>query len=405
MNATRNNISTAVNMRNVINSPQAFQRLVIIAPMRSAPYAIHKMVKTRTTPNARLLTMKPSTGMSGLESNLRLSELSRRASKLTVSVLPDFFFDRILWVPSLTRLFADATAKAAAGGGNLRGYSQNEIRGGNATNLAFALASLSVNARLYCVGDATVLGLLQKAPPNCQISIIKGRPGFTVALEFQFRGRPVNVMISDVGDLARFDGRALAQSDLKALGESDCLALTNWSANKSGTRLARKIFSLGGRRRRLNFLDPADLASARDRLMELTNIADEGLVDVLSLNENEARILTRSLSVTRLVHQYDWGDVLRASANLQAKLETTIDIHTPIGSASSSDEGQVWVSAPKLVRGLVTGAGDVWDAGDILGHLLSLQAHERLRFANLCAYVYIKTGNQPTLKELKPFLR
>jgi len=403
MNTTRNTNSIPAKMTKVTTSPQAFQRLAIIGPTRNTVYRSHKTVKPKTAPSIRLVTMKPSRGISGVESNLRLSELVREASKLTVSVLPDFYFDRIIRIPSLEKLFNETRAKAAAGGGNLRGYSQNELPGGNATNLAFALASLSINTRLYCVGDASVRGLLQETP-NCEITLIEGRPSFTAALEFPFRGRTVNVMISDVGDVAGFDGRKLSRTDLRGLGESDCVALTNWSSNKSGNTLARRVFSLAGRRHRLNFLDPADFTGAENRLMQLKNIVDEGLIDVLSLNENEARILAGRLSVQRLPHEYEPGDVVRASAILHSKLSATIDIHTPFGSASASDEGHVWAATPRLVSGLVTGAGDVWDAGDILGHLLRFEPHARLVFANLCAYAYIKTEKQPRLKGMRHFL-
>src|SRR5208337_4048668 len=80
--------------------------------------------------------------------------LRERISKLTVSVLPDFFFDRLVLVPSLTNLFRQIELKAASGGGNLRGLIQTEVRGGNATNIAFALSSLSARTNLYCVGNS-----------------------------------------------------------------------------------------------------------------------------------------------------------------------------------------------------------------------------------------------------------
>src|SRR5208282_407413 len=56
-------------------------------------------------------------------------EYSREISKLEVSVLPDFFLDRLVSVPSLKQLFRRVELKAAAGGGNLRGFSQIERTG------------------------------------------------------------------------------------------------------------------------------------------------------------------------------------------------------------------------------------------------------------------------------------
>ncbi len=100
---------------------------------------------------------------------------------------------------------------------------------------------------------------LANPPRNCQVRVIPGQPGYTTALEFGFRNKQVNVMISDVGDLREFDGRRLEHKDVVDLERSDCVALVNWSSNTKGNELARKVFGLRGRKGRLNFLDPADL--------------------------------------------------------------------------------------------------------------------------------------------------
>jgi len=340
------------------------------------------------------------------ENNLRLSDLAPRVQKLRVSVLPDFFLDRIISVPSLTALFKEAKAKAAAGGGNLRGYSQTEVHGGNATNLAFALATLSARTRLYCIGDVLTHAATSKRPASLHVRILPGRPGFTVALEFPFKAKMVNVMVSDVGDLAYFNGSKLDRAAVSELRESDCIALVNWSANRGGNRLARRVFSARGRKARLNFLDPADLSGAEDRINALKKIVDAGLLDVISLNENEARILTRVLCVRKLPTAYGPRDVLRASTELHDALQVTVDIHTPIGGASTHDGYQAWGRSPGFVRGFVTGAGDVWDAGDIIGHLMHFAISDRLQFANACAYLYVSSGRArtPRLEEVTAFL-
>jgi ribokinase len=336
---------------------------------------------------------------------LRLLE---RISRLKVSVLPDFFADRILKVPSIQRLSRQVILKANAGGGSLRGLSQTEIRGGNATNLAFALSSLSVRTRLYCVGDNLTRAVITTHPENCEIKIIEGKPGYTTAFEFPHKGRIVNVMLSDVGDVGYFDGKQLSGADLHNLGKSDCIALVNWSCNLNGNELAEKIFSLRGRNRRLNFLDPADLSGAEERIRTLVkNIVAKGDVDVVSLNENEARILARKLSVGRLPISYRAKDLRRISAALHDGLSVTIDIHTPIGSASSIGHETYWANSFGMIGGVVTGAGDAWDAGDITGHLIRLEVENRLRLANACAYLYVagKNAEPPNLSSVIGFLR
>lgn len=332
---------------------------------------------------------------------------SRKVSDLTVSVLPDFYFDRIISIPSVKQLFRQVELKAASGGGNLRGFSQVELRGGNATNLAYALASLSVRTRLYCVGDEHTQTALANPPRNCRVKVIPGKPGYTTALEFSLKGKPVNVMISDVGDIGDFNARRLDRDDIVGLERSDCVALVNWSSNREGNALARKIFGLKGRKRRLTFLDPADLAGAEGRVKVLAKeIIRRDLVDVVSLNENETRIMARVLSAGRLPRNYTKQDLVKVSGILQDVLRVTLDVHTPIGSVSSTNFGQTWVRAFGKIAGSVTGAGDVWDAGDIVGHLIDFQAQHRLLFANACAYLYLRSRarRMPTLRQATEFL-
>ena len=332
--------------------------------------------------------------------------LRKRISDLRVSVLPDFYFDRIVRVPSFRDLIRQVELKAASGGGNLRGLFQTEVKGGNATNLAYALSSLSARTNLYCVGNSLTRAVLSTPPAGCKVRVIEGRPGYTMALEFRFKQKPVNIMFSDVGDISNFDGRELTRHDTMTLRKSDCVALVNWSSNAKGNELARKVFGLSDREGRLNFIDLADVTGAESRVRALArNILDQGLVDVISLNENEARIIARTLSVGGLRRSYDRRDVIRVSNLLHNSLHAVVDVHTPIGSASSTNQGDIWVDSFGKVSGFVTGAGDVWDAGDIIGHLLSFNAEDRLRFANACAHLYLtnKNARLPTLREVAHF--
>ncbi len=327
-------------------------------------------------------------------------------SKLRVCVLPDFFLDRIVFVPSLQDLFTKIKRKAALGGGSLRGFKQIEVKGGNATNLAFALSSLSVKTNLYIVGDRLAKAITAACPEKCSIRLIDGRPGYTVALEFPYRGTRVNVMLSDVGDLLDFSGEGLTRRDISTLSGSDCIALVNWAANSRGTELAAMVFNLGAKNDRMNFLDPADLLGAEERFREFSKrIISEGLMDVLSLNENEARILARLLKLRKPPLSYNADSIRRLARSLHEALSVTIDIHTRIGSASSTSEETAWAESFGEIAGPITGAGDAWDAGDIAGHLLKLENVKRLKLANACAYLYIaENATPPTLSEVTEFL-
>jgi len=337
----------------------------------------------------------------------QILKLQERLSKLSVAVLPDFFADRILYVPSIEQFFEDAKKKASSGGGSLRGYKQKEIKGGNATNLAFALSSLSVKTNLFIVGDDVAKGFTASKPKDCNVHMIDGASGYTIAIEFPYKGKRVNVMVSDVGDLAGFSGDKLNDADIRTISSSSCVALVNWSSNKKGNELAELIFSLPKRKDRLNFLDPADLIGTEDRIKALIKrIIKRGLLDVLSINENEARILSSLLS-SKLPSNYNANDVKRAAKSLHDAMDIAVDIHTPQGCASAIDGELFWADSFGNIEGVVTGAGDVWDAGDIIGHLLKLEPRERLHLANACAYLYLNSNDArpPNLNDIVKFLK
>jgi ribokinase len=337
-----------------------------------------------------------------------LQNLYGKIAGYSVSVLPDFFADRILYVPSIEKLFDDLQDKATSGGGSLRGYEQKEIKGGNATNLAFALSSLSLQTHLCIIGNDVARGFTAGHPKKCKVRVIEGNPGYTLAIEFPYNDKRVNVMVSDVGDLAEFAGEKLTSADCKSIAGSDCVALVNWSSNKKGNELAQLVFALPRRNRRLNFLDPADLTGAEDRVKVLVqSVIRKGLLDVLSVNENEARLLSEFLSISKLPLDYSAGEIKRVAMSLHKTLSTIIDIHTPLGCASATDGDVFWADSFGKVEGMVTGAGDAWDAGDIVGHLLKTSPDKRLQFANACAYLYLndKEAEPPTVGEVVRFLK
>jgi ribokinase len=60
------------------------------------------------------------------------------------------------------------------------------------------------------------------------------------------------------------------------------------------------------------------------------------------------------------------------------------------------------VHAIKVDAKTLTGAGDSWDAGDMLGYLAGLGPQERLLFANCCASLYVRDpqGEPPTMNKV-----
>ena len=80
-------------------------------------------------------------------------EYDREISKLKVSVLPDFYLDRIVSVPSLKQLFRQVQLKAASGGGHQRIFSQIEPRRRKCCKFGICLSVIvSEDETLLCRG-------------------------------------------------------------------------------------------------------------------------------------------------------------------------------------------------------------------------------------------------------------
>jgi ribokinase len=65
-------------------------------------------------------------------------------------------------------------------------------------------------------------------------------------------------------------------------------------------------------------------------------------------------------------------------------------LHTRVGAAWSNGRETAIAHTIKAEATTLTGAGDSWDAADIIGHLAGFDTTERLIFSNACASFYIK---------------
>src|SRR6185503_8932996 len=126
------------------------------------------------------------------------------------------------------------------------------------------------------------------------------------------------------------------------------------------------------------------------------------LVDCLSINENECNSLADALGFGHLLNAtYSADEVKGAAARISEKVGISVDLHSKIGAAWSNGKESKFVHAIKVDPRTMTGAGDVWDAADIIGYLAGLDPHERLLFANCCASLYIRDpkGEPPTMNQ------
>jgi ribokinase len=237
------------------------------------------------------------------------------------------------------------------------------------------------------------------------VHIVDGKCGYTVALEYEEEGRHVNVMLSDTGDLRDFDGSKIAQWD--AIADSKIVAVLNWAANGSGNKLCERVFSFAHERNTKTFFDPADVSEVTDRLPEFkSKILDSQLANILSLNDNETRSLCKSLCSYTLPESYSEADLRIAAVKISDISGATVDIHTRNFSVSC-ENGKNCTTVPchKVEQIIVTGAGDVWDSADLVGHLIESEPADRLSFANAAAGLYVSRlpAMPPTFAETLDF--
>jgi ribokinase len=321
----------------------------------------------------------------------------------SVVVLNDFFLDRIIKIQNLNQLYNQILEKSKLGG-SIRGISQTDLKGGNATNVAYALARLGCPVSLITIADKAGSYMLKEIFSEfskVSLSIIDGKPGRTTSLEFNNAGNIVNIMISDLGDNENFGPEKLGTKEQAILQSADAVIVTNWASNKKGTELSQFAFSKSDSA--LHFLDPADIQTRPQEFKDaLVKLADN--LDSLCINENECNILLKQFELGVISGEEKTRKLV---LELAKRISISVDLHTSIGSYWSDGKKVIFVKSFPVEPKFVTGAGDVWDAANLLGYLANLNSSERLGFANGAASLYVDNpqGIPPTKDEVLSFVR
>ena len=310
-----------------------------------------------------------------------------------VGVMHDFFVDRLVHSGGVSKLFGVAAAKERNGGGSVHGVQQEDVRGGNAVNLAHALARLGARVLLITHSDEEHAKILTETfrglPAEVRIKPLP--PGLTVALE-----AGVNVMLSDSGGAGKFPPSQLDGRDWQALGQSKVVCSVNWAANRHGTQLLLALRRRVGGRSQL-FLNTADV---RDRFGEYRRLValmrEKRVVDWMSMNEYEAASCMRALG------RHD-ANSRSACLQIAKELGVKVDVHTEDEVYTSSGTGVVMRKTRHVIPRRLTGAGDVWDAASIMGFLGGMTDGARLEFANTAARLYVGGDRvlPPSLRDVK----
>ena len=112
-----------------------------------------------------------------------------------------------------------------------------------------------------------------------------------------------------------------------------------------------------------DFVIPMD-GDGEDRPEEIKQLVNNGKIDVLSLNNNEASILGKITVNRKLEQDYDLEDIKDLASKLSDELSLRIDLHTPKGSVSVKGKEIDAKKAFSVKQISVTGAGDMWNAAN-----------------------------------------
>jgi len=336
--------------------------------------------------------------------------------RFNVSVMPDFFIDRLITYSGEVEQFSKTIAEVAGRfGGNIHGVKQMELRGGNAANTAAALAVLG--AKVFPIIKTSPLGLhllkFHLEPFGVDLSHVKadGEVALTTAFEMTHKGEKVNVMMGDLGSLPNYGPKDLTEEDFQLLREVDYVCVFNWaSLRRWGTELAESVFHhVKEKGKAKTYYDTGDPSPNKNDIPKLVKKVLSGkIVDIFGVNENEAFVYASQLNpkIKSLRKKLEHHDVAKECAKTLAKhISARVDLHTSAFAGSFTKDNEVIVPAFNVSALRSTGAGDAWNAGNIFGDALGLPDSCRLTLANAVAAYYVSspTAEHPTFPKLMEF--
>ena len=327
-----------------------------------------------------------------------LKEKLAKKPGFKVVAMPDFYLDYVLAFPGKLDEMASAMVDVAGrGGGNLLGWKHLIGRGGNASNFSAQLSKLGVTVVPVIETDEFGRIVLAQFLKDVDLSHVTttGSLSRNLAFEAEHIGRRVNIMASDPGSLSSFGPEKLVAEDLELIRQADFACVFNWNQNLKGTELAEKVFQTAKNEGRgVTFFDPGDPTSRAREIPRLNEqVLSKGLVDVLSVNENELTQLASAVSEATDGFEGEEENPLFQAASVFSMLGSRVDLHTPTFSATFIDGQRERVPCATTTPLKVTGAGDAWNAGDIFAQGIGLSHKERLVFANATAAAYMMKPN------------
>src|SRR5207245_1489216 len=256
--------------------------------------------------------------------------------------MPDFYLDYVLAFPGKLDEMAIAIVDVARrGGGNLLGWKHLVGRGGNASNFSAQLSNLEVNVVPIIETDEFGKMALGHFLKGVDLSHVTGTGSVsrTLSFEAEHSGRRVNIMASDPGSLSSFGPEKLDENDMRLIREADFVCVFNWNQNLKGTELAEQVFQTARNEgKAVTFFDPGDPTSKVSQIPGLNErVLTQGLVDVLSVNDNELQQLAADVKKETGGIEGEDENPLFEAASIFSMLGVRVDLHTTGFSATFID--------------------------------------------------------------------
>jgi sugar/nucleoside kinase (ribokinase family) len=182
----------------------------------------------------------------------------------------------------------------------------------------------------------------------------------------------------------------------------------NWAATRIfGTELAERVFRyVKHKGKAKTYYDTGDPSPNKKKIPELIQkVLLQGLVDIMSVNENEVFLYANNFGIEHCEGKLNNELAKNYAQTLARNLPAQVDLHTTVFAGSFSKKREVVVPTFHVSALRATGAGDAWNAGNILGYALELPDSYRLTLANAVAAYYVSSlsAEHPNVTQLLDF--
>ncbi len=280
--------------------------------------------------------------------------------------------------------------------------------GGNMPIMANALGTLG--CKPVCVGTMgfpEVLPIFRRMSGNCSLVSV-GDPGYCDALEF-ISGK---LMLGENGDIDALDYRRLVSAVpeeelVRYLDECDGAAFLNWgeligSNDIWENILARILPKCKSENKKIMLMDFSDFSKRQkdevEKLTELVRGYAQYFDIVVSLNENELEQFSEKLGFGEMEME---EKLLTLSKRLLCR-EMVLHL---LGTSCYVKDDKVFYIEKEIVKNprTITGGGDNFNAGLLLGLLLKMDMEAAIRLGAGLSSLYVKFGREVTWEELAEY--